>query len=45
LVVIAISATPNTYAVGIDRERDLLLVHQLVPGPRERAEQEITGWL
>ncbi|MGH2734514.1 MAG: Na+/H+ antiporter subunit E [Actinomycetota bacterium] len=45
IVVIAISATPNTYAVGIDRERDLLLVHQLVPGPRERAAQEVTGWL
>lgn len=45
LLVIAISATPNTYAVGIDRERDLLLVHQLVTGPRERAEEEIMGWL
>ena len=31
----AVSATPNTYVVGIDRERRMMIVHQLVPASRE----------
>jgi multisubunit Na+/H+ antiporter MnhE subunit len=30
LYVTAISLTPNTYVVGIDRDNDVMLVHQLV---------------
>jgi multisubunit Na+/H+ antiporter MnhE subunit len=26
----AISLTPNTFVIGIDRENDVMLVHQLV---------------
>jgi multisubunit Na+/H+ antiporter MnhE subunit len=45
LVTTAISATPNTYVVGMDKENDLMLVHQLVPAPREEATESVTGWL
>ena len=31
LYVAAISLTPNTYVLGIDRDEDVMLVHQLVP--------------
>jgi multisubunit Na+/H+ antiporter MnhE subunit len=30
LYVMAISLTPNTFVIGIDRENDVMLVHQLV---------------
>lgn len=30
LYVLAISLTPNTFVIGIDRENDVMLVHQLV---------------
>lgn len=33
LVTASVSISPNTYVVAIDRERRLLLVHQLVPSP------------
>jgi hypothetical protein len=32
-VVAAISLAPNGFAVGMERERDELIVHQLVPAP------------
>lgn len=39
LYVAAISLTPNTIVVGIDREKDMMLVHQLVPsGPSSASE-------
>jgi len=31
LYVAAISLTPNTFVVGIDRDNDVMLIHQLVP--------------
>ncbi len=31
LVTAGVSLSPNTYVLGIDRQRGLLLVHQLVP--------------
>lgn len=45
LITAAISVTPNTYVVGIDTNRKLILVHQLVPVPRARAKEEILGHL
>jgi multisubunit Na+/H+ antiporter MnhE subunit len=45
LVTVAISVTPNTYVVGIDKQHDCLLVHQLVPAPRDRATQDVLGRL
>lgn len=41
LVVPALSVSPNTYVIGIDEESDLMLVHQLIPSPREDTEQKI----
>ena len=41
----AISFTPNTYVVGIDEEREQVLVHQLLPSPRERVREDVTGKL
>jgi multisubunit Na+/H+ antiporter MnhE subunit len=45
LITAAITVTPNTYVVGIDPDRNLILVHQLVPAPPSRAGQEILGRL
>jgi multisubunit Na+/H+ antiporter MnhE subunit len=45
LITAAITITPNTYVVGIDAGRKLILVHQLVPAPRSRAGREILGRL
>ncbi len=45
LVTAAISATPNTYVVGIDAKSNVMLVHQLVPAPRDEAVESVTGWL
>ncbi len=41
----AISITPNTYVVGIDEKSEMVLVHQLVPGERSLAREEIMGKL
>ncbi len=41
----AISVTPNTYVVGIDEDREQVLVHQLVPCPPNRTSEEIIGKL
>lgn len=41
----AISITPNTYVVGIDEDREQVLVHQLVPCRPERAREEVVGKL
>jgi multisubunit Na+/H+ antiporter MnhE subunit len=45
LVVAAISLTPNTYVLGIDRDKHIMLTHQLVASPRESAVDDIVGWL
>jgi multisubunit Na+/H+ antiporter MnhE subunit len=45
LFIAAISATPNALVAGIDAEENLMLVHQLVPSPPDRVEEEVTGWL
>jgi multisubunit Na+/H+ antiporter MnhE subunit len=45
LLTAAISATPNTYVVGIDRGRNMMLVHQLVPAPKRDAERDVLGAL
>jgi hypothetical protein len=45
LITAAISVTPNAYVVSIDRDHNQAVVHQLVPSPPERAEEEVTGWL
>jgi multisubunit Na+/H+ antiporter MnhE subunit len=41
----AISITPNTYVVGIDEEKEIVLVHQLVPCEPSQAREEILGKL
>ena len=45
LITAAISVTPNTYVVGIDADRNLILVHQLVPASPAKAQEEILGRL
>ena len=45
-----ISLTPNTYVIGIDREQNNMLVHELVAGPRDDnprtgVGQVVNGWL
>jgi multisubunit Na+/H+ antiporter MnhE subunit len=40
-----ISLTPNTYVVGIDREHNNMLVHELVAGPREDTSERVLGKL
>jgi multisubunit Na+/H+ antiporter MnhE subunit len=40
-----ISLTPNTYVIGIDREHDNMLVHELVAGPRQETRQRVLGKL
>jgi len=39
----ATSITPNTYVIGFDRERGLVLVHQLVPDEPERLRRTVVG--
>jgi multisubunit Na+/H+ antiporter MnhE subunit len=41
LVVLAISVSPNSIVVGIDEEANLMLVHQLIPAPKEDAAREV----
>lgn len=41
LIVPALSVSPNTYVIGIDEQADLMLVHQLVPSPKEDAAGEV----
>jgi multisubunit Na+/H+ antiporter MnhE subunit len=41
----AISITPNTYVVGIDEDKEIILVHQLVPCEPSQAREEILGKL
>lgn len=36
ITVGAASFAPNTYVLGVDRERGVILVHQLVPEPGDR---------
>jgi hypothetical protein len=40
-----ISLTPNTYVIGIDREHNNMLVHELVAGPREDTRARVLGKL
>jgi multisubunit Na+/H+ antiporter MnhE subunit len=40
-----ISLTPNTYVIGIDRELNNMLVHELVAGPREETRDRVLGKL
>jgi multisubunit Na+/H+ antiporter MnhE subunit len=39
----ATSIAPNTYVIRFDRERDTVIVHQLVPDPPERMESLLAG--
>ena len=41
----SISLTPNTYVIGIDREHNNILVHELVAGPREDTRERVLGKL
>jgi multisubunit Na+/H+ antiporter MnhE subunit len=45
LLTAAISATPNTYVVGIDRERGEIVVHQLVPASMAEVKTEVAKGL
>lgn len=38
LIVAGTSLAPNTFALGIDAERDVMVVHQLVPAERGGAQ-------
>jgi multisubunit Na+/H+ antiporter MnhE subunit len=40
-----ISLTPNTYVIGIDRDLDNMLVHELVGGPRDETRERVLGKL
>jgi multisubunit Na+/H+ antiporter MnhE subunit len=42
LITIAISLSPNTYAIGTDREADMILVHQLIR--RRHAPRRTDPW-
>ena len=44
-VTAVVSLAPNTYVVGIDREHHNMLVHELVPGPRETTRERVLGKL
>ena len=37
------SVTPNTYVIGIDRERGVVLIHQLVPDAPEKLRQTLAS--
>jgi multisubunit Na+/H+ antiporter MnhE subunit len=45
LMTLAITVSPNTYVVGIDRDAKLILCHQLIPSDPESAYDDIFGWL
>jgi multisubunit Na+/H+ antiporter MnhE subunit len=45
LITIAITASPNTYVVGIDRHAGLILCHQLATSDPESAAEDILGRL
>ena len=45
LITLAISISPNTYVVGIDNDDKVILCHQLLPSPKESAEEDVLGWL
>jgi len=40
-----VSLTPNTYVIGIDREHNNMLVHELVAGSREDSRERVLGTL
>jgi multisubunit Na+/H+ antiporter MnhE subunit len=40
-----ISFSPNTYVIGIDREKKNMLVHELIVGPRETTSERVLGKL
>lgn len=42
-VTAATSITPNTYVIGVDRERQAVLVHQLVPDSAEQVRHKVVG--
>lgn len=39
----ASALAPNTYVIGIDRERGAALIHQLAPGTLEQARRAVIG--
>ena len=45
LLTAGVSVSPNTYVVGIDRDRSVIVVHQLVPASRNAAEDDVLGGL
>ena len=40
MITASISLAPNTYVVALDRQRNLLLVHQLIPSPHRRGKSD-----
>ena len=44
LITAAISLSPNSYVVGIDREAGIILCHQLVPSSKESARRDLLEW-
>jgi multisubunit Na+/H+ antiporter MnhE subunit len=45
LMAAAITMTPNTFVVGIDDDRNVILCHQLVPSKPEQARRDILDWM
>lgn len=43
LAIAGTSVAPNTFVVGIDRERGAALVHQLLPQPPEQLRRAVVG--
>lgn len=43
LAIAGTSIAPNTFVIGIDRERGTVLVHQLVPQSPERLRRAVVG--
>lgn len=41
--IVATSITPNTYVIGVDRERKVALVHQLMPERAEQLRRRVVG--
>jgi multisubunit Na+/H+ antiporter MnhE subunit len=44
LITAAVSLSPNSYVVGIDREAGIILCHQLIPSSKESARRDLLEW-
>jgi multisubunit Na+/H+ antiporter MnhE subunit len=45
LILAAVTSCPNSYVIGIDDRRKIMLLHQYVPSTPENTHQDVLGWL